>query len=261
MSYWQACLLGLVQGIGEFLPISSSGHLYLAKYYLGLQDDVPLSFDIALHFATLLAVLTVFRKKILLLCQALLRWIFRRSRIDDGPLLSMCLVIFFATLITGFAGYFLQKISVPLMVVAIGFLYTAILLIAMKFIPPHKLWNPVSQIFALGIFQAIAVFPGISRSGSTIFAALLTGHKREEAGEYSFILSIPIILGAFVFSFKDLFHISETITTGPIILGMVVAFISGILALYFLLKLIARARLWHFSLYLIILAVALLIKH
>lgn len=260
MSYWQACLLGLVQGVGEFLPISSSGHLYLAKFFLGIQDEIPLSVDVALHFATLMAVFIVFRKKLLLLCQALLRFCLRKSKPDDGPLLSMCFVIFFATLITGGSGYLIQKISVPIIIVIAGFFYTATLLIVLHFLPAHKVWHPWPQILTLGIFQSIAVLPGISRSGSTIFAAILTGHKREEAGEYSFILSIPIILAAFVFNLKDLNSVLDTVQPGPILLAMIVAFISGILALYFLLRLIAKARLWYFSLYLIPLASFILYK-
>ena len=259
MSYGQAMILGLIQGIAEFLPISSSGHLYLAKYFFGIQD-IPLAFDISLHLATLVAVFIIFWRKIADLTMAAGRWCLRRSTPEDKPLLSMIFVIFFATFITGILGLFIERISVPVIVVAIGMLYTALLLILIPFLPAHKLWPSVAQIILLGLFQAIAVFPGISRSGSTIFAAILTGRQRSEAGEFSFILSIPIILAAFLFSLKDLGELHTSTPMGPVLVSMLCAFIAGLLSLRFLLRLISKAKLYYFSIYLIAVAIFVFVK-
>lgn len=253
MSYLQAVLLGVIQGVAEFLPVSSSGHLYLAKYFLNMED-IPLIFDISLHLATLLAVFIVFREKISKLAAAAGRWCLRRSLSEDTPLLSMLFVIFFATLITGVLGIFIERLAIPLPFVAFGMLYTSVLLIVLSFLPQHTLWPAVWQIIFLGLFQAIAVFPGISRSGSTIFAAVLVGHPRNKAGEFSFILSIPIILAAFLFSLKDIDRLSLSTPLAPVLLSMLCAFVSGILSLRFLLRLISGAKLYYFSIYLIALA-------
>lgn len=259
MSYWQAVILGLIQGIAEFLPISSSGHLYLAKYFFGIQD-IPLAFDISLHLATLLAVFIIFRHKIGELAMAAGRWCLRRSRPEDAPLMSMIFVIFFATLITGVLGLLIERIDVPVIAVAMGMLYTSVLLILIPFMPAHKLWPTLVQIVLLGLFQALAVFPGISRSGSTIFAAILCGRQRSQAGEFSFILSIPIILAAFLFSLKDLGELHTSTPLGPVLLSMLCAFLAGLLSLRFLLALISKAKLYYFSIYLIAVAAFVFIK-
>jgi len=261
MSIIQAVLLGALQGVAEFLPVSSSGHLTLVQHLFGL-DDVPLLFDISLHAATLLAVILVFRNLIWdLLCTAF-RWIIRKSTEEDKPKLKMILAVIAATFVTGVFGIVLKKIipDLPIQVVFAGFIVTAILLFAGSRLSKKneekasKEINLVQGLF-IGAAQGIGVLPGISRSGITISASLASGMDRKTAGDFSFILSIPAIIAAFVLELGDLDAVAQSVSAASLLLGCLAAFIVGIFALKFLLALIRRGKLEWFAYYLIPLAV------
>lgn len=285
MSILQSVLLGILQGIAEFLPISSSGHLALAQHLFKL-DDVPLLYDIILHLATLFAVVLFFRKKIWALLCCFGRRIARRPKISaDNPEDLLCgndtlgkktiIAIICTTFVTGIMGIVASKLipQLPLKFTCAGFIVTAGLLIF------SSLWQKkqtnatsdtdkqlagqkgigVLQALFVGFMQGIGTLPGISRSGSTIAGAQLAGINRTSAGEFSFIVSIPAILGAFVLEAKDLGEIGSSVGVLPVVLGFVSAFVAGYLSLAFLMKLIKKGRLEWFALYLVPLGLAGLI--
>jgi len=254
MTVIQAIFLGAVQGIAEFLPISSSGHLAVAEYFLG-HTDVPIIFDILLHIATLGAVCIVFYKQICRLLTVLGRFIIRKNTPEDSADLKLIAALLISTAVTGVLGIVLKDVvqAKNMLFIAVCFIITGIvLLISSKIQPKSNTAVPsVLQAVIIGAAQGVGVLPGISRSGSTIAAALLTGVSREKAGEYSFLLSIPAILAAFIFELKSADTISGSIGAAALIAGMLTAFIVGFFALTFLLKLIRKGKLGLFAYYLI----------
>lgn len=302
----QGFLLGILQGIAEFLPISSSGHLKVAQHLLGLED-VPLFFDVLLHIATLGAVVIYFRKVIAKLFAILFRWIFRKSekqaynvcnvapaKDTDARIAALApteeigrntiIMVIITTLVTGVLGIASKKLlpELPLKAVAAGFVVTALLLIASKlFSRKHvALFEPETEIkddfyavqdtamtpiqaIIIGVAQGIGTLPGISRSGSTIAGALLCKVDRRTAGDYSFLVSIPAILGAFALTLKDVMsdaaaaglsamqYFSETVGIAPAAAGFVTALVFGYAALAILMKIIQKGKIEWFAAYLI----------
>lgn len=273
MSTLQGLLLGALQGVAEFLPISSSGHLALAQALFGLED-VPLLYDVLLHLATLLAVVLFFWKQIWNLILVFCRLITRKPLPEDTALASSekagranILAVIIVTVITGVLGVVTSKLipEMSLKVTGAGFLVTSALLIASSLISrktsAEEEYPSVSikQSLLIGVMQGFGTLPGISRSGSTIAGALFVKVDRKLAGEFSFIASIPAILGAFILEAKDLGEVSSSIGAGPVIAGCAAAFITGWFSLAFLMKLIRKGRLEWFSAYLIPLGIATII--
>ena len=282
MSIFQAIILGVVQGIAEFLPISSSGHLAVAQRLFGLEE-VPLLFDVMLHLATLAAVVLYFRKKIARLFVILFRWIARKpadNKIAENTETDLLtgtdelgrktiLAVIFATLVTGAIGVFTSKLipDLPIKVTCAGFIVTAGLLVFSsvwakrqetengKLKTENEQGISIRQSLFIGFMQGIGTLPGISRSGSTIAGAQLAGVNRAAAGEFSFIVSIPAILGAFVLEAKDLGEVGSQIGALPVLCGCLAAFAWGYLSLSILMKLIRRGKLEWFACYLIPLGV------
>ena len=287
MTIFQSIVLGLIQGIAEFLPISSSGHLKITQELFGL-GDVPLLFDIFLHLATLLAVVIYFRKVIFRLISVLFRWVLRKSEPaqsvpetdsktkalapDDKTGRRTIIMVLVTTAITGVLGVASAKIipDLPVQFICIGFLVTSILLI-LSAVAERKFRRTdengavafsginLFQAVVIGIAQGVGTLPGISRSGSTIAGALFCKVDRITAGAYSFIVSIPAILGAFVLELKDLDEISSGIGVAPVLFGCIAAFASGLASLSLLMKLINKGRLEFFACYLIPVSILLLI--
>lgn len=268
MSVVEGILLGLLQGVAEFLPISSSGHLALAQELFDL-DDVPLLFDIMLHLATLGAVLLFFRRKIWSLLKVAGRWLARRSLPEDNADVRTIVALLLGTAVTGVFGIVLSDLveDYSEKLICVGFFITAGLLIFSDAVEERrrkKLLESGSdglvttrtgvrplQGLGIGLAQGIGVLPGISRSGSTIAGALLCGVDREQAGEFSFLLSIPAILGAFVLELDDLDTIGDSVGVAPVVAGCVAAFVAGIFALSVLMKIVRKGKLEWFALYLI----------
>lgn len=281
MSVIQGILLGILQGIAEFLPISSSGHLAVAQNIFGL-DDLPLLFDVFLHLATLAAVCLYFWRKIWELLKCFGRWISRSPKVKENSKdydvvlaqkdlanRKLIIAIILSTVVTGVMGIFSSKLipNISIKVTCCGFLVTSLFLILSSVIEKRTSRlaqnsddrkNPsVSKVQALiiGFMQGIGTLPGISRSGSTIAGALFCGVDRSLAGEFSFIISIPAILGAFILELKDLGEVSSTIGAAPVIAGCAAAFATGYISLTFLMKMIKKGKLQYFALYLIPLAI------
>lgn len=268
MSVLEGILLGLLQGIAEFLPISSSGHLAIAQELFNLED-VPLLFDVFLHLATLGAVVLFFRKRIWSLLQVVGRWIARRSLPEDKADLQTILALLLGTLVTGIFGIFLSDVveDIDEKLICVGFFITAGLLIFGDAMEERRRKKSLAadldatvgkasgvkplQGLGIGLAQGFGVLPGISRSGSTIAGALLCGVDREQAGEFSFLLSIPAILGAFVLQLEDLDEIGSAVGIAPVVAGCISAFIAGIFALSVLMKIVRKGKLEWFAVYLI----------
>ena len=281
MSVIQGILLGILQGIAEFLPISSSGHLAVAQNLFGL-DDIPLLFDVFLHLATLAAVCLYFWRKIWELLKCFGRWISRSPKVKENSKdydvvlaqkdfanRKIIIAIILSTIVTGVMGIITSKLipNLSIKVTCCGFIITSLFLILSSVIEKRSSKisqnsddkkNPsVSKVQALiiGFMQGIGTLPGISRSGSTIAGALFCKVDRSLAAEYSFIISIPAILGAFVLELKDLGEVSSTIGAAPVIAGCAAAFAAGYISLTLLMKIIKKGKLQYFALYLIPLAV------
>ncbi len=269
MSIIQAVILGAIQGVAEFLPISSSGHLALAAYFFG-QADVPLLFDVLLHLSTLAAVLIVFRAPLLSLLAVFGRFIARKPKAGDGEGLKMIVALIIGTAVTAVIGFAIKDLVDPASfgsenqkwfyaAVSVCLVITgAVLLVSGRYRPKNTVQVPGPlQAVLVGLAQGIGVIPGISRSGSTIAASLFAGLDRKKAGEFSFLLSIPAILAAFMLELKDADTLVGSVSALPLAVGMLTAFLVGLVSLKFLLGLINRGKLGWFAAYLIPLGLGL----
>lgn len=247
-----AALLGVVQGLTEFLPVSSSGHLVLFEQYLPVHGD-PVAFDLVLHIGTLLPVLFVYRSDLLGIVSDLRPDPERTLLSRPGVRLLLLMVI--ATLPTGLIGVLFKDVfeelfSAPLIVGA-AFAVTGAVLWGTRYLSAGRdtvVDMPWWKAGVIGVVQGLAITPGISRSGSTIAAGMLLGVERETAARLSFLMSIPAILGAFVLKSRDLE--SWDVSLVPLAVGFVAAALSGYAALLLLLQLVKRGNFSWFALYL-----------
>lgn len=259
----EAILLGILQGISEFLPISSSGHLALAGILFDLQD-AGLTLNVLLHVGTLVATGIVLRQRLLLAFTSGARALLRPSLFRTTPGGQDALFVFIASIPTGIIGLSLRDhVEVwtwsPL-VVGLGFLVTSILLVLTRFAPTGVIEHPSAKAAVLlGLAQGLAVLPGISRSGTTIFLALFLGVQRARAFELSMLMSVPAVVGA---ALVELPHLSEGISELPgAILGAIVACLCGVGAMLVLRRTVVGGlfplfALWVFPLALATLAMA-----
>ena len=253
MSIWQAVILGAIQGFAEFLPVSSSGHLILVQRWLGVSADGGLFFDIMLHVGTLVPVCIVLFKEII--------GIFRKP-------FDKLLFLIIATIpaaITGILlqdkieGYFMAGDTLAAVLLAITFCLTAAeLFISERLVKRQKKELPLSykSSAVMGLFQAVAIVPGLSRSGTVLTGGTVSELKREENAKFTFLMSIPIILGAAIVSSYKAVKGGVAIDIVPVLFGMVTAAVTGYIAVKFMLAVIKKANYKWFSLYLIIIAVS-----
>ena len=272
MTYLQAVILGLVQGLAEFLPISSSGHLALLENFFGIKESDMLFLTVMLHFGTLIAVFIVFWKDIWELLQELVLTIKdlctgKGLRLNERPVRKLGVMIIVACIPTALIGVLFGDIfeglySKPI-AIAIMLICTAILLILAETYGGGDRTitnlNFRNSIF-VGIVQGIAIIPGISRSGSTLFASLLCKLDREFAVKFVFLISIPTILGSLILELPDGLEAGVTGSElGPVIVGVLVAFLSGLFAIKVMLKVVTNRKLKYFSYYLFVVAAAVII--
>lgn len=256
MSLLQAAILGVVQGLTEFLPVSSSGHLVLAEHLLGIPAQ-NLRFEVAVHLATVLSVCVAYRRKIGKLAKAVLRARIYpekgRIRIGDENL-RLFLLLLLATIPAALLGYFFEGLIERAfgnpVTTSFGLVMTGFILFATRFVKRHDRNLDWRRSLAIGLAQAVAILPGISRSGSTIATGIYAGIKQEKAAEFSFLLSIPIILGAGLVKLKE---VSQAAMPAPeiaaLIAGSVTAGLSGFLAIRWLLRVIKSQRFEVFAYY------------
>jgi len=244
MSYLDAVLLGIIQGLTEFLPISSSGHLVLVQEFLGVKQP-GVSFELLVHLGTLLAVLVYFRAGICELLKAVYTPAMKAERKMIGLLIA-------GTIPAGLAGvlfkdFFEEAFSSPV-VTSCMLLVTGLLLLSTRFVSKGESQVSWPTAVLIGVAQSLAIMPGISRSGSTIAVGMLAGVQPSRAAEFSFLLAVPAIAGAVVFKARDLMAVS-TADTGPFLVGSVFAFVFGLLAVYAVLKVIRRGKFEYFAYY------------
>lgn len=262
MNYLQAIALGALQGATEFLPVSSSGHLVVAREFFGIAE-IPVLFDVLLHVATLVAVVVVLRVQVVAFLRAMVRFVTRSATSEDQPYLRLVPIIIVTTVITGVIGVGLDAafdIRNP-RVTSVLFLVTGVILIATRWSSGSREFGAISwrDGLLIGIAQGFGVLPGISRSGITISTALFAGMDRRTAGEFSFLLSIPAILGALVLTLRDLDALGASVAPSVIVAGCIAAAIVGYGALTLLLRIVRAGRFALFAWYLIPLGIVGLI--
>ena len=261
MNEIQALILGLIQGLTEYLPVSSSGHLAIASEFFGLEGDQNLTFTVAVHVATVLSTLVILWKEIVWL----FRGLFRCERTDQGRWQlnaeqRYALAILVSMIPVGIVGLFFKDyveeiFGSGLLIVGCCLIVTALLLIFSHYSRPRQK-EEISRLdaFIIGIAQAVAVLPGLSRSGSTIATGLLLGNKKERLAQFSFLMVIPPILGeALLDILKAAKHGSETVTAGigvvPLVVGFAAAFFSGCMACKWMIGMVKRSKLIYFGIY------------
>ena len=254
MEWFEALVLGLVQGLTEFLPVSSSGHLAIGKALLGVEPSGDLIFEVTVHAATVLATIVVFRKQI----WKLLCGLFKFKYNDETDYIAKLCVSMVPVLVVGV--FFKDKVEAAfssLRVVGVCLLVTALLLTLSDFLAKRvsaavkESRNGISfwQAFAVGIGQALAVLPGLSRSGTTISTGLLCGVKREQMAQFSFLMVLVPILGEAFLDVVGGDMAASTIGTLPLLVGFVAAFLSGLFACRVMIALVRKAQLKWFGLY------------
>jgi len=266
MDIFQGLALGVLQGLTEFLPVSSSGHLILAREMLGINVPSGLAVDAVLQLATILAVGVYFARDLFRLLVTFVKWVFRRSVLEEDR--TLLLAVVYGTIPAIFAGLLLEDYMETVFrsagLVALTLVLGSILfLFAEKVATQAKALTPMRGLL-IGVFQTLALVPGMSRSGSTIAGGLILGLTRETAARFSFILSFPIILGSGGKKFLELSGENLLGALGmPLILGSIAAFLVGLAAIHFLIKYLRTHSLAVFAYYRIALAalvaVALLI--
>lgn len=244
MSYFDAILLGIIQGLTEFLPVSSSGHLVIAQALLDVNQP-GLVFEILAHLGTLLAVLVYFRKRIRDLVKAL----FGKGTKENRGLILWLIV---GTIPAGLVGvlledFFDEAFSSPALTAGM-LIVTGAILLATRFVPKGNRRVGWRNALVMGIGQAMAIMPGISRSGSTIAFGLFSRVDPSIAAEFSFLLAIPAIGGAAVLKSRDLAHLDIGLI-GPYLIGSLMAFLFGLLAVYLVLSMIRRGKFEYFAYY------------
>ncbi len=249
MNWLEALILGLIQGLTEFLPVSSSGHLEIGKAIFG-DNSLPqesLTFTIILHFATALSTIVVFRKEVLEIIKGLFQF-----KINEEFLFSLKIVI--SMLPAVFIGFFFEEqleslFSGRIMMVGFFLLVTAaLLLLADRAKKTDKKVTFMSALI-IGVSQAIAMLPGISRSGATISTSVLLGVDRERAARFSFLMVVPLILGKVA---KDILGGEiqfESSQIGNLGIGFAAAFVAGLLACSWMIAIVKRSKLSYFAIY------------
>ena len=252
MDWIQALILGLLQGLTEYLPVSSSGHLAIGQYLFGLEGEENLAFTVLVHVATVCSTLVVLWSEIAWLLKGTLKFNIFISMIPIG-----IVGVFFKDTVEEVFGS-------GLLIVGIMLLVTAALLTFSYFAHPRtKEKISLKDAFIIGIAQACAVMPGLSRSGSTIATGLLLGNKKESMAQFSFLMVIPPILGeALLDVIKGLKGEAAfgCIDTLPLVVGFVAAFVSGCLACKWMVNIVKRGKLVYFGIYCAVVGAALLIS-
>ena len=281
MTWWQAAILGLVQGLAEFLPISSSGHLVLGEYVLGLDasaaDDI--TFEVFVHFGTALSILTVYRRRIGRILRDAVgalatpsAWVeaakpgkIEQARGGDldydppdasgGPVPSLRLALYvLVTMVPTFLGYVLFEERLEALFgdprfVCGALVVTGVLLLLTRLRPdPDGVLSP-SKAVLVGVAQTCALIPGISRSGSTICTAIYLNVDRKEAADFSFLMLLPVVLGATLLKTLDMLEVGMTTGPVPLLVGTLVAFASGVFAIRAVRVLVQRQSLQYFAYY------------
>jgi undecaprenyl-diphosphatase len=238
----EAVILAVIQGLAEWLPVSSSGHLVIAQHFLGLNP--PLIFDVMLHFGTLIVVLVMFRNDVLDILKALVKGNFNS---EEGKLALHLIIGSIPIAIIGVTFYgFIKSLFSNLLAAGLALLVTGCVLFISEKRSGAKKMNSLDSLL-VGLAQGIAIIPGISRSGLTISTGLLRKIDKSTAFRYSFLLSVPAILGATIIEVKDL--VVGNVDLFPIVVGVIVSMLVGYASLTLLQKIVMNERFHLFAYY------------
>ena len=265
MDWLQALILGLVQGLTEYLPVSSSGHLTIAQALLGVESEDNLTFDVAVHVATVLATLVILWKEVAWLLAGVLK-----LKWNDEMRYLVNIII--SMIPVGIVGVFFKDqieeiFGSGLLIVGICLLITATLLaFSYYYKPKQKDHISMLHAFIIGIAQAVAVLPGLSRSGSTIATGLILGNDKAKLAQFSFLMVIPPILGeALLDVLKAVKHGTEAaigdISVTALLVGFIAAFISGCFACQWMVNIVKRGKLIYFAIYCVIIGILAICLH
>ncbi len=267
MTWFEALILGLVQGLTEFLPVSSSGHLTIGRALLGVEASGDLVFEVAVHAATVLATIIVFRKSIFSLLKGFFKF---RNNDETDYILKICVSMIPVFVVGVFFKDAVEVLFTSMTLVGLALLLTSLLLYfsdkAAMFradsCETKMSRNGISylQAFFVGIAQAFAVVPGLSRSGTTIATGLLCGVKREVMAQFSFLMVIVPILGEAFLNVAGGDFSQSSIGAVPLVCGFVSAFVSGLFACKLMIALVKKAKLKWFALYCALIGLAVIIS-
>jgi undecaprenyl-diphosphatase len=249
-----ALLLGVIQGLTEFLPVSSSGHLELAKVIFSTDFSAKESMlmTVVLHFATALSTIVVFRKEIKLILFGVFSRAESNQRIFSLKIIiSMIPAVFVGVFFDDFIENFFNG---QVLLVGLMLLITALLLFLADRAKTTNLEVSFKNSILIGIAQAIAILPGISRSGATIATSVLLGIDKEAAAKFSFLMVVPLIFGKMIKDILDGDLLIENINYGSLIIGFMAAFLTGLVACTWMIKLVKKSQLKYFSIYCLIVA-------
>ena len=259
MGVFEAIILGIVQGATEFLPVSSTGHLILMRSFLEVSDSHALAFDAVLHLATAAAVIVYFRRDIISLLQTLLRMMGRLT-VDakNQTLLTALIVGTIPAVVLGLLleSYMESVFRNPILVAVVLVLGSVFFMVAEFLYKGGRQKKTIETHtgFKIGLFQSLALIPGMSRSGATIAGGMMLGLSRVEAARFAFLLAVPVILGAGAKKMLELATADTAIAWMPIAIGAATAFLVGLAAIHFMLAFVRNHTLWPFIWYRIILA-------
>lgn len=259
MTWWEAAILGLIQGLTEFLPISSSGHLVLGKYLLGLTDAAAndVTFEVFVHFGTALSIITVYKSKVLDLITGTLSALAKPTQLAQqyhtNESFKTAIFILITLIPTGLTyillkDFFEAKFNDPRFVCGMLFVTGTLLLLTLLRKNPTGKLTPLKALVT-GIAQSAAMIPGISRSGSTICAALYQNVSPQRAADFSFLMLLPVVLGATLIQGLEIMESGFTLGWGPLVIGTLVAYVSGIIAIKVVLDFVRRGNLQYFAYY------------
>lgn len=253
MNWLQAIVLGLIQGLTEFLPVSSSGHLEIGRCLLGVEVAEDLVFEVVVHAATVLATIVVFRKQIWKLLCGLFKF---RYNDETDYILKICVSMIPVLVVGMFFKDCVEALFASLLVIGAALLVTSALLffsdrkkVSAGDVPEVRNGITFWQALAVGIGQAFAVIPGLSRSGTTISTGLLCGVKRENVAQFSFLMVLVPILGEAFLDIVGGDMAASSVAALPLLLGFVSAFFSGFFACRVMISLVKKAKLKWFALY------------
>ena len=261
MSVFEAFILGMVQGLTEFLPVSSSGHIQLGAYFFNIDTSENLIFTVIVHGATVLSTIIVFRKEIVKIVQGLLKFEYNEET-------KFFFFILVSMIPVGIVGVFFKSevealFDGKIIFVASMLMVTGFLLAATSFIKPTSKTGELNytKSFIIGLAQAFAVIPGISRSGATIATGLIAGVEKEQATRFSFLMVIPPILGASLLQVFDIIEnpsITGNTSGIALVVGFITALVFGILACRWMITIVKKGKLIYFATYCFIIATLVL---
>ncbi len=251
MDWLQALVLGIIQGLTEYLPVSSSGHLAIGSYLFGIDGEENLAFTVLVHVATVMSTFVVLWKEIDWILKGLFKF-----KMNDETKYFLNIVV--SMIPIGIVGVFFKDkveeiFGSGLLIVGCCLLLTAVLLTFSYYAKPRQRENiSMKDAFIIGLAQACAVLPGLSRSGSTIATGLLLGNKKEKLAQFSFLMVIPPILGEALLDVLKAAKGEEAfgdISVLPLVVGFIAAFVSGCLACKWMINIVKKGKLIYFGIY------------